>query len=96
MGLGAAPSAPFPHSGAACQIAPRVSFSAIGRKQPLFKALGGQDDRKRLPNKVADLIGKGRNFHLHLMDFYKLGPIIAFSGSDFCFGIFQNAMMGVA
>ena len=51
---------------------------------------------KKFQNKVADLIGKGLNFHLHLMDFYKLGPIIAFSGSDFCFGIFQNAMMGVA
>ena len=70
--------------------------SEVGRKQPLFKALGGRTTVKQSPNKVADLIGKGLNFHLHLMDFYKLGPIIAFSGSDFCFGIFQNAMMGVA
>ena len=70
--------------------------SEVGRKQPLFKALGGRTTVKDFQNKVADLIGKGLNFYLHMMVFYKLRPILAFSGSDFCFGIFQNAMMGVA
>ena len=45
---------------------------------------------------MASLIGKGLNFYLHMMVFYKLGPILAFFGLNFCFGIFQNAMMGVA
>ena len=66
------------------------------RKQLLIKASGSQVAVRELQKKLAGLIGKGLNFHLHLMDFYKLGPIIAFSGLDFCFGIFQNAMMGVA
>jgi hypothetical protein len=66
------------------------------RKQLLIKASGSQVAVRELQKKLAGLIGKGLNFHPNRIVFYKLGPILAFSGLDFCFGIFQNAMMGVA
>ena len=66
------------------------------RKQLLIKASGSQVAVRELQKKLAGLIGKGLNFHPNRIVFYKLGPILAFSGLDFCFGIFHNAMMGVA
>ena len=66
------------------------------RKQLLFKASGSQVAVRELQKKLAGLIGKGLNFHPNRMVFYKLGPILDLFRIDFCFGIFQNAMMGVA
>jgi len=74
--LGDATSASSRHSTSSWHDSCERPLFCLSAKQALFKALKSKDARETPPNKVASLIGKGLNFHPHMMVFYKLGPIL--------------------